>query len=165
MHEVLSDSDGSTDEEEVLKNFDSEAQKIVQIETLPKKSSERYMLVYKTYSIWKSENKSLLSDSEENNLIVYFNDLKSKARPTTLWSIWSMLRKTLSTNDNINISNFFNLKCLLKNNAKGYKPKKASTLKWDQIMKFMTEAPDHVYLAAKVIICLCILYTHRFMYR
>lgn len=147
-----SSSDGSVDEDEVLRNFDEEAKKIVQSETLPKKSAERYMLVYKTYKQWQAENKNSLSNSDENNLIVYFNSLKDKLRPPTLWSIWSMLRKTLSANDNVNITNFIALKALLKNNAKGYKPKKAFTLRWDQIMKFMSEAADHTYLAMKVII-------------
>lgn len=54
-----------------------------------------------------------------------------------------MLRKTLSANDNVDISNFLNLKSMIKNNAKGYKPKKAFVLRWNQIMRFMTEALDH----------------------
>lgn len=147
-----SSSDSSADEEDVLKNFDEEAKLIVQSETLPKKSSERYLLVYHAYKKWQEEHKNLLSNSDENNLIVYFNSLKARLKPPTLWSIWSMLRKTLNTNDNVDISNFLNLKSLIKNNAKGYKPKKSCVLKWDQIMKFMTEAQDQNYLATKVIV-------------
>ncbi|OXU30076.1 hypothetical protein TSAR_013514 [Trichomalopsis sarcophagae] len=66
----------------------------------------------------------------------------------------SNINKTEQTgiNDNVNISNFLSLKVFLKNNAKGYKPKKAFTLKWDQIMRFMTEASDCAYLAMKIII-------------
>lgn len=148
----MSSSEGSEDEEEVIRNFDQEARTIVQTETLPKKSSERYLLVYNTYKQWQVEHKNSLSSSDENNLIVYFNQLKEKLKPPTLWSIWSMLRKTLGANDDIDITKFLNLKSLLKNNAKGYQPKKAYTLKWDQVMKFMTEALDNIYLAAKVII-------------
>lgn len=145
-------SDDSGDEEEVLRNFDEEARVIVETDTLPKKSGERYLLVYDTYKKWQEENKNSLSNSEETNLIVYFNQLKTKLKPPTLWSIWSMLRKTLSTKENIDIGTYLNLKCLIKNNAKGYRSKKAFVLKWDQIMKFMTDAEDDTYLAAKVII-------------
>ena len=120
-----SSSDGSADEDEVLRNFDEEAKLIVQTDTLPKKSSDRYLLVYNTYKKWQEEHKNSLSNSDENNLIVYFNMLKEKLKPPTLWSIWSMLRKTLSVNDNVDITNFLNLKALIKNNAKGYKPKKS----------------------------------------
>lgn len=147
-----SSSEGSADEKETLKNVDEEAGIIVQTETLPKKSSDRYLLVYSTYKKWREENKNALSKSEENNLIVYFGTLKGKLKPPTLWSIWSMLRKTLNAKDGIDISNFLNLKSIIKTNSKGYKPKKAFVLRWNQVMTFMNEAPDSTYLAMKVII-------------
>lgn len=87
---------------------------------------------------------------ENGYVIVYFVDLKNKLSPNTLWSVWSMMKKTLNTRDSRNINNFHNLKCLLKNNNKGYKPAKAYVLEWDQIMKFLKEAPDNIYLAVKV---------------
>ena len=147
-----SSSDGSEDEEEILKIFDQEAKIIIESETLPKKSSERYLLVYNAYKKWKEDNKNSLStNSEENNLIVYFNTLKLKLKPPTLWSIWSMLRNTLNTKDNIDITKFFALRSMIKNNGKGYKPKKSKTLTWAEIMNFMTTADDQVYLATKVI--------------
>ena len=49
-------SDESTHEEEINKNFISEAQLIVETDTLPKKSADRYMLVYDNYQRWKQEN-------------------------------------------------------------------------------------------------------------
>ena len=42
-------SDESTDEENINKNFETEAQLIVETDTLPKKSVDRYMLVYDNY--------------------------------------------------------------------------------------------------------------------
>ena len=147
-----SSSEGSVDEEEILRNFDDEAKKIVQSETYPKKSSDRYLLVYNTYKKWQEENKNCLSTLEENNLIVYFKGLKAKLKPPTLWSIWSMLKKTLSVNENININNFLNLKSLIKANSKGYKPRKAFVLRWEKIVKFMKEAPNDSFLAMKVIV-------------
>ena len=153
IEDDYSSSDGSEDEEEVVRNFDQEAQHIVQTDTLPKKSADRYQLVYKTYKKWKEENnRSLSIISEESNLIVYFNELMSKLKPPTVWSVWSMLRTTLNTNENVDIRQFLKLKALVKNNNKGYKPRKAHVLKWDQIMKFMTQASDYTYLACKVII-------------
>ncbi|KAH0533482.1 hypothetical protein KQX54_000100 [Cotesia glomerata] len=81
-----SSSEGSTDEEEVLRLFDKEAKVIVQSETLPKKSADRYMQNYNAYKNWKEKNKNSLSTSEENNLIVYFKDLKkSTAEPDILY--------------------------------------------------------------------------------
>lgn len=143
-------SDESVDEEDVFRNFDSEAQLIINTDTLPKKSVDRYNLVYDTYKKWQREHKTSLSNSEENNLIVYFKDLSKKLKPSTLWSIWSILKKTLNSRENINLNHFLNLKALVKNNSKGYKPKKSLVLKWDEILKFINDAPDYVHLASKV---------------
>ena len=149
MNETFS-SNESMEEEEVLRDFDAQALLIVQKEMLPKKSADRYTLVYEAYKKWQMEHKSSLSSSEECNLIVYFKDLTEKLKPSTLWSIWSMLKKTLNTRENIDINRFSNLKCLIKNNSKGYKPKKSLVFKWDDIMKFMNNAPNHIYLISKV---------------
>ncbi|XP_043267093.1 uncharacterized protein [Venturia canescens] len=144
-----SSSKGSADGEEILRNFDEEANVIVQAKMISRKSSDRYLLVYNTYKTWREENKKSLSSSEENNLIIYFRTLKEKLKPPTLWSIWSMLKKTLNINENINIHHFLKLKILIKTNAKGYKPKKACVLRWNHITKFMDEASNHTYLAMK----------------
>lgn len=96
-----SSSEGSVDEEEILRNFDAEANIIVQIETLSHKSSDRYLLVYNTYKNLREGNIKSLSKEEENNLIVYFEFLKGKLKPPTLWTIWSMFRKTLIVKENI----------------------------------------------------------------
>ena len=52
-------SDESTDEEEINKNFETEAQLIVETDTLPKKSVDRYMLVYDNYQRWKQGSRNL----------------------------------------------------------------------------------------------------------
>ena len=52
-------SDESTDEEEINKSFETEAQLIVETDTLPKKSVDRYMLVYDNYQRWKQGSRNL----------------------------------------------------------------------------------------------------------
>lgn len=151
-------SEGSADEEEVFRNFDQEAKLIIENDTLPKKSCDRYLLNYNNYKTWLEKNSNSLSDSDEHNLVVYFQKLKDKLSPPTLWSVWSMLRKTLNVKDNINITNFLNLKALIKNNMKGYVPRKAYTFRWNQIMTFMESASDQIYLAYKVIIIYILLF-------
>lgn len=143
-------TDESADEEEIFKDFDVEAQKIIQQDLLPKKSADRYKLVYDNFKKWEADHQNLLSSSKENNLIVYFKDLQGKLKPPTLWSIWSMLRRTLSTYESLDIGKFQNLKSLLSMNSKGYKPKKSQILKWKDIQKFLADADDFTYLSSKV---------------
>lgn len=80
-------SEESADETEIFKCFDAEAQLIIRSDPLPKKSTDRYLLVYNTFKKWQSDHKTSLSSSLENNLIVYFKDLQSKLKPPTLWSV------------------------------------------------------------------------------
>ena len=68
-------SNESMEEEEVLRDFDAQAELIIQKEMLPKKSADRYTLVYEIYKKCQMEHKSSLSSSEESNLIVYFKYL------------------------------------------------------------------------------------------
>ena len=145
-------SDESTDEEEINRNFETEAQLIVETDNLPKKSADRYMLVYDTYQRWKQENINALSQSEESNLIVYFKSLSARLSPSTFWSVCSMLKSTLRARDNIDINKFHKLKGLIKNNAKGHKPKKSAVLTWNEVMKFLNNAPDYDHLVHKVCI-------------
>lgn len=65
----------------------------------------------------------ITSSSIEINLIVYFKDLQSRLKPSALWSVWSMLRRTLSP-----MTVFQNLKSFLSLNSKGYNPK--NLLSW-----------------------------------
>lgn len=51
----------SEDEEERLRNFDEEAELIIQDDTLPKKSADRYMLVSLTKNGWKKTRKFYLN--------------------------------------------------------------------------------------------------------
>ncbi|KAL7290947.1 hypothetical protein TKK_0015674 [Trichogramma kaykai] len=152
MSDPIESSDESTDEECVLRDFDKEIHEIINSDTLPKKSSDRYLQVYEFYHAWLSDNEKNLSSSHENNLIIYFKYLKEKCKPPTLWSIWSMLKKTLNAKDEVDISRFLNLKAILKTNSKGYKPKKSLVLEWDEISKFIKEANDFDNLAMKVIL-------------
>ena len=75
---VISDDDCSTDEEEVIRDFHKEAELIINSDTLPKKSVNRYIQVYEAYKKWENENKNHLSSAPENNHIIYFKSLEDK---------------------------------------------------------------------------------------
>ena len=45
-------SEGSVDEEEVIRNFDLGAEQIIRKDTLTEKLSDRYLLNYKNFKAW-----------------------------------------------------------------------------------------------------------------
>ena len=61
-----------------------------------------------------------------------------------------MLKIMIKTTENIDIGTFKELLGILKNYRAGYKPKKARTFTGEEIQKFLENASDEIYLAAKV---------------
>lgn len=61
-----------------------------------------------------------------------------------------MLKIMIYIENNIDIAKYAKLRNFLKTKHTGYRPKKAKVLSTDEIKKFITEAPDKVYLSSKV---------------
>ena len=140
-------SDSDVDEELIIRDFEEEGRLIIN-KLLPAKSCVKYENTYNSFMKWKTEQNA--KSFEENVLIVYFEELSKKLKPSTLWGQWSMLRTTLNLRHGININKYENLKTLLKNKNKGFKAKKSSVLTWDQIKLFLTQGDDLIYLCSKV---------------
>lgn len=144
-----SDSSGDEAVEEIERNFDAEAQLIVD-NLLPQRSMDKYNKVHETFMEWHSHNAS--PTINENVMLVYFKDLSTKYKPSTLWSKWSMLKTTLNLRNRIKIDNFLLLKGFLKEKSKRYKPKKSKVLSWSDILAFLRDSPDAIYLVMKVVV-------------
>lgn len=88
----------------------------------------------------------------EHVLLVYFeyfvNTLKRAA--SSLWPLYSKLKDQLIKMDGVDISNYHLLRKFIKENTKGYEPKKANTLSAAEIDQFLNTAPDAKYLTDKV---------------
>lgn len=61
-----------------------------------------------------------------------------------------MIKKMLMVKKNIDISSYHKLISFLKNNSVGHEAKKAMVLSKDDVIKFITEAPDEMHLMTKV---------------
>lgn len=123
------------------------AQRVVQ-QILPPKSREKYLKVYDNFVNWRKEK--LVTTFSESVLLSYFDELSKKLQPSTLWSIYSMLKATLQMKDNVNIQNYSKLTSLLKRLSSGHKSKKSKVLSANQVETFLNTAPDETYLATKV---------------
>ncbi|XP_057327935.1 uncharacterized protein LOC130669182 [Microplitis mediator] len=143
-----SESLGSSDDDTAM-NVEKEA-RLVENKLIANKSSAVYNLCYQNFVKWKEDKK--IKEITESVLLVYFNELTKSLKPSTLWSRWSMLKTQLNLKHSINIDTFHKLKTLLKNNGKGFKPKKSKVLSMNQIKTFLNDATDEIYLAMKVIL-------------
>ena len=99
-------------ENSIIQGLNAEADRIIGNKLLPAQSRKRYEQVYKLFTEWQSK-KNVLRFSEEI-LIVYFNEKTKKLKPSSLWSIYSMLRVTIKLNQNTDIVNYGKLKSILK---------------------------------------------------
>lgn len=85
----------------------------------------------------------------ETVFLAYFQHLAMTKQPT-LWSIYSMLKSTVNTKNNIQIEKYSKLIAYLKRLSEGHKSKKSKVLSSKNIETFLNEAPDNDFLAIKV---------------
>ncbi|XP_051164650.1 uncharacterized protein LOC127283675 [Leptopilina boulardi] len=119
-------------------------------ESLPDKSRVKYEATYDTFVTW--QEKQGTQSFAEADLLSYFHQLGEKYKPSTLRSIYSMLKTTINNKKNIDIKNYKQLLAFLKKKNTGYNPKKSEVLTSDQIEQFLKEADDTEYLDIKVVL-------------
>ncbi|KAK4887301.1 hypothetical protein RN001_003572 [Aquatica leii] len=127
----------------------------VSLDLLPTKSKEKYLSCYDKFVKWK-EAEGATSWSEDV-LLSYFAEELSKYAPTTMWSIYSMLKTTISSKHNVDISKYCRLQAFLKKKRIGFASKKSKVSSPTEINKFLREAPDREYLLVKVVAILGVL--------
>ncbi|KAB0802145.1 hypothetical protein PPYR_04331 [Photinus pyralis] len=114
---------------------------------LPQKSKLKYEKEYLKFDQWCKENKA--QHISENVLLAYFELQTHLKKPSSLWSMYSMLRSYLNVHKNVDISRYVKLQALLKRFSQGYEPKKSKILDLEQINRFIQEADDKHYLDTK----------------
>lgn len=129
-----------------------EAAKNISLNLLPEKSKRQYTAVYNEFKRWRTTKKT--TSFAEEIFLVYFDELSRKMKPSTLWARYSMLKATLKTYNNIDLSTYKKLVALLKRKSSGYKAKKSKIFTAANVSQFCNEAPNAKFLGTKVnIIC------------
>lgn len=137
------------DNENIPAEIIAEAQEAT-LNLLPVKSRDAYEKVLAEFNDWR-EKRGVIAITEDV-LLAYFLNIKKKFAASSMWTKYSMLKATLKTHKNIDISRYGKLIAYLKSASKTYKPKKAKILEREHIEQFLKEAPDEEYLMMKVII-------------
>lgn len=136
---------------------------------LPTKSEPAYKKEYDRFQQWLKEN--CVNYVDETILLAYFQDmvrfyisclviidssvmfLQSKVySANSLWTKWSMLKTMMIMHHKIKAAKFQELEAFLKRKSKGYQPKKSEVFTQNDVVKFLKEAPNEVYLLHKVVL-------------
>ena len=128
---------------DIVENSEKAVTKLV-----PKTSRVAYDKAYQAFMEWRKAHE--VGSFSERVILAYLEEKQKTLAPPTLWSMASMLKKTLLAYHNVNISNYGKVTPFLKQNQVGYKPKKAKIFTKEQIDKFLLTAPDDDFLMKKV---------------
>ncbi|XP_048007066.1 uncharacterized protein LOC125242332 [Leguminivora glycinivorella] len=140
----------TSDDEPILNAYVMKGTSNPELTFLPEKSREIYFRAYDNFNKWRVEND--VNSLSETVLLSYFTHLSQTKQPPTMWSIYSMLKATLKIKEGVHIENYLELITFLKGMQVGHNPKKSKMFTAAEIHKFITEAPDIIYLGAKVIL-------------
>ncbi|KAJ6643505.1 hypothetical protein Bhyg_08467 [Pseudolycoriella hygida] len=151
-HEMQNDCDGNVAAgvedrsiSDIPTDMDVEYQQALD-QIMPNKSASRYLQPYQVFRNWQKSRNT--SSFDKKVLMVYFSEAATKYKPSTLWSMYSMLKKTLIYKHNVDISKISELVAFLKTKGDGYKCRKSNVFSPKEVQKFMVEAPNsNLYLA------------------
>jgi hypothetical protein len=115
---------------------------------LPTKSRHLYEKTYKEFDTWCIEQN--ITDYTEPVLLAYFLNIVQKGLIASLWPKYSMLKSTLYIKKNIDIGKFNKLIMYIKRQTEGHIPKKSKVLEKEQVLKFILDAPNNLFLMTKV---------------
>jgi hypothetical protein len=138
-----------SEEDNVLERIEAAAQEAVS-NLIPQKSRVAYETTYSRFEEWWSKQK--VNCINEKVMLAYFLEKSKIVKPSTLWSVYSMLRTMISINKNLDLSKYTNLIAFLKRQSEGYRAKKSESFSKENIEKFLTTAND---LKQKVRVFFC----------
>ncbi|KAJ3662029.1 hypothetical protein Zmor_006397 [Zophobas morio] len=117
---------------------------------LPEKSRDVYKKVCQKFLRWKEQQG--IGEITEMVILNYLQDQSKNAAPSSMWNYCSMIKACLIAFENIDIGRFPKVKALLKQKSRGYRSKKSKVLDREEVLRFVIEAPDEVYLLVKMIL-------------
>ncbi|XP_014216390.1 uncharacterized protein LOC106645125 isoform X1 [Copidosoma floridanum] len=118
------------------------------MENYTDKSRQTYQKRYNDFINWQQTSNNVSFD--EDTLLTYFHEISENKNSASLYAKYSMLKTMLNVEKNVDIDKYERLKAFLKEKHGGYKAKKAQVFSLNDVSRFLTEAPDHIYLAEKV---------------
>ena len=116
---------------------------------IPAVSKQVYDRVYEAFKAWKQKMRVPANNNSETVVSGYMKQLSETVAPNSLYSHFSMLKKTMAVYENVDKSKYYTVFAFMKQKNVGYVPK-SEVLRPQHIKKFIAEAPDLEWLVTKV---------------
>ena len=119
---------------------------------IPSKSAAVYSKWLKVYQEWAENNQFSKYFVSANTLLAFFRSFGEKYSPSTLWTIFSCLKKQMLVHYKIDINQFTEVQHYLKAVNTTHKKKKFPTFSREELDSFLLQAPNETYLRHKLIL-------------
>lgn len=118
---------------------------------IPITSKRQYEKAYHDFVDWCNSHNVPSGYFTENVILGYLGELSNKYAPSTLWSIFSMIKSTLLAYHGKDVRSFEKVQAFLKQKSSKHKAKKSEVFTRDQFERFFREADDKEYLHLKLV--------------
>jgi hypothetical protein len=111
----------------------------ISLNLFSEKSKERYIIAYEKLLKLRKINKT--KSLSENVFLTNFNKFFTEIKPSTLWSIYLMLKSITNMKHNTNVGTYLKLQVFLKRKSSGLKVKNSKVLTSTDIKNTLTKLP------------------------
>ncbi|KAB0804760.1 hypothetical protein PPYR_01730 [Photinus pyralis] len=118
---------------------------------IPEKSRNRYEKELTAFNEWRAKRVGEMV-LNETVVLAYVSGLSKVFKASSLWTKFSMLKKALIVNGNVDISRFGKVIAFMKAQNVNYVPKKSKILSVEDTRQFILEASDDFLLCKVVLI-------------
>ena len=122
------------------------------IDLIPPRSKALYDKAYAKLLGWCKKGGVADGHYTESVILAYISELSKKYASTTLWTTFSMLRKTIMTNHGQDLGGLLKVVAFLKRKPSDHATKKSAIFTRPQIERFLKEANNDDFLHVKVVI-------------
>ncbi|XP_022900449.1 uncharacterized protein [Onthophagus taurus] len=117
---------------------------------IPKGSKSNYERVYRQFKAWfNQKNAKFIS---EDVLLGYLMEKSKTVKSTSLWTIYSILKRMLMIKEELDVTKYFRVGQFLRKMLKNKKSNRSNIFTQEQINMFLEDAQDEKYLLFKVIL-------------
>jgi integrase len=117
---------------------------------IPARSRDQYEKAHGAFVNWCSKNKVVDGHYTESVLLAYISELSKRYASSTLWSIFSMLKKTILVHCGRDLTDSAKVVAFIKRKSAAHTSKKSESFSREHINLYLKQASDDLFLHVKI---------------